>query len=173
MAIVSLAWLLASTAASAQTSTGASFSVGADIVSGCAISGSTQTSGIAFGTLNFGTQPAVLAGPIPASVIAGGGGAMQLQCTGGITLQVSVDGGQHANGSQRRLAFNGAGVGHVDYALYTNAGHGTPIPVNSAVAVTIPVSGQLDLPIYGVATLPGGGLPPGPYTDMLQVNFTW
>ena len=150
----------------------ATFAVSAQIVPGCALIGSQQTSGINFGTLNFGSYPATQSGPVGASVT--GGSALQLDCTPGVQLNVSVNGGLHASngGTQRNVVRNG-GTNAVVYSLYTSAAATTAIPVGQSVSVTAPSSGVVNLPIYGIATLPGTGLVAGVYTDTLQVTLSW
>ena len=147
--------------------------VAADVVLGCALLTSQATSGIDFGSLAFGTHPAVKSGAVTAAVVASGGGAMQVECTRGMTVQVTVGAGQHASGAQRRLALNGNTSYVVPYTLYTTAAHTTPLPVNTSVSVTVPSDGLLTLPIYGSATLPGSGLMPGAYGDTVVVTLSW
>lgn len=172
--LVCLSVFMIASPAAAQGSASASFSVGADISTGCAIGGSSQTTGINFGTLAFGSYPAVASGTVNTSVAASGGGVMQLQCTPGVTPSVAVGAGLHANGSQRRLGLSGGNTKVVSYALYADAARTKPIPVSGAVASsTVSASGLLTMPVYAVATLPGGGLTPGVYTDQLSVTVTW
>ncbi|MGE0706037.1 MAG: spore coat U domain-containing protein [Vicinamibacterales bacterium] len=148
-----------------------SFTVTAEVVEGCALVGSGQASGIDFGVLDFGTYPAVQTGPVTASVSAPGGGSVQLECTPGLELQVAVDGGQHLTGSQRRL---GDGDGSfVPYSLFSTPGHDTPIPVTGNIPVTVPGTGFVDLPIYGLAVLPGTSAMPGGYGDSVQITLSW
>lgn len=158
--------------AAAQNTTSTAFPVVADVTSGCSIASSSQTTGIAFGTMNFGTKPAVFAGNVSGSV-ALNGGIVQLRCTQGLVVRVGVDAGAHASGTQRRLWRSGSSQ-FVPYALYTDAGHTTAVPVSGTVAAaTAPASGLISLPVYGVATLPGSGLNPGTYTDTVAVTITW
>jgi spore coat protein U-like protein len=159
--------------ASATLSSAQTFTVSADVVPGCALLTSNSTSGIDFGTLSFGTHPATNSGAVMASVVASGGGTMQVECTRGLSVQVTVDAGQHASGAQRRLALGSSPTDLVSYALYTGASLATPIPVGSSVSVVVPPSGVIDLPIFGAATLPGSGLMPGTYTDTVQVTLSW
>src|SRR5262245_14033596 len=64
--------------------TTATFAVSATVVAGCMVVGSpTQTSGIGFGMLDFGTHPAVLGANINASMGLSGGSMAQIQCTSG------------------------------------------------------------------------------------------
>lgn len=160
--------LAAAAVASAQ-----SFGVSADVVLGCALPNSTQKTGLDFGVLNFGTRSAVQAGVIGTSVVATGGGPMQVECTQGMTFQLSVDAGQHASGGQRRLQHASLPANLVSYALYTSSGLTESIPVGSSVGVTVPANGQVTLPIYATATLPGQNLWPGIYSDSLQVVLSW
>jgi spore coat protein U-like protein len=144
-----------------------SFTITAEVVEGCAINGSTQSISVDFGTLSFGTHPAVFAGPVDGSVMLGAS-PVQLQCTPNLALDLSIGAGLHANAGQRQLQHTGNSAYRVAYNLYTTA-----IPTTGSTSVTIPGSGVLALPVYGVAQLPGTGLLPGAYTDSLQVTVTW
>lgn len=154
------------------TGVGQSFSVSAEIVEGCTVNQSAQTTGVNFGTLAFGSYPAVHTGPVLGSVTLGAA-TVQLECTANLALQVSVGPGLHANGVTRRLGHNGGNTYLVDYALYTNVARTSAVPLTGSVGVTMPASGVMELPIYGVATLPGTGLMPGIYNDTLQVTLAW
>jgi spore coat protein U-like protein len=149
-----------------------SFTVTAEVVEGCAINGSTQSISVAFGTLSFGTHPAVHAGPVDGSVMLSGA-PVQLQCTPNLALDLAIGAGLHATAGQRQLQHTGNSAYRVQYNLYTTAAHTTAIPTTGSTSVTIPGSGVLTLPVYGVAQLPGTGLLPGAYTDSLQVTVTW
>ena len=149
-----------------------SFSVTAEIVEGCALAGATQTSGLDFGTLNFGTYPAVHTGTLTASSV-GAGGSVQVECTAGLTMQISVDGGQHLNGGTRRLGLSGGGGSYVPYSLFTTPANNVAVPIGSPASIVIPPAGVVDIPIYGLLTLSGAGLMPGTYEDVLQVTLSW
>lgn len=149
------------------------FSVQAEIVQGCALVGSNQVADLDFGTLAFGAVPAVFFGDVTATAVGGGGTATQIWCTPGMQLQVAVDAGTHASGGQRHLARVGGGSPLIPYGLYADALHAAAIPLSGSVPVSVPGGGFLDLPIHGVATLPGGGLLPGHYADVLQVTLSW
>lgn len=146
------------------------FTVNAEVVEGCVLIGTTGTSGLDFGILDFGSAPAIVAAELPGSAMTGSL-ATQLWCTPGLSMQVSVDAGQHASGGQRMLARSGGG--QVPYALFVDSGHSVAIPPGGPVGVTAPPGGLIDLPIYGLASVPGGALMPGSYTDTLQVTVSW
>jgi spore coat protein U-like protein len=148
-----------------------SFTVSADVVPGCLVSGSTETTGLDFGTLAFGTHPATTAGPLQAMATTGSGGTLELECTAGLTLTVSVDAGQHGDVSSRHLMAPGGTP--VPYALYVDADHTTPLPPGGSVDVAVPPSGVMALPIHAVAYLPGSQQAPGLYTDTLGVTLSW
>jgi spore coat protein U-like protein len=149
-----------------------SFTITAEIVEGCAINGSTQSISVDYGTLSFGTHPAVLAGPVVGSVMLGAA-PVQLQCTPNLALDLSIGAGLHASAGQRQLQHTGNTTFRVPYFLYTTPAHTTAIPTTGSTSVTVPGSGVLALPVYGVAQLPGTGLLPGAYTDSLQITVTW
>lgn len=149
--------------------TTANFQVSATVSAGCWMVGnSTLTSGIGFGTLDFGTHPAVRAGHQDAAIGMAGSPA-QLQCTPGATVTMTIDGGQNAQGSQRRMRH---GTHFMPYTLTTQPGGGTVVQPGVGVSVDASTGPTL-VPVYGRATAPGTGLPAGQYTDTVQVVFSW
>lgn len=148
------------------------FTVQATVVEGCALVGSNQTSGLDFGTMDFGSMPAVLAGVVPAMALTGGS-PTRVWCTPGVQLQMAIDAGIHESGGQRFLARAGGGSAAVPYGLYADSSHATPIPAAQQVPISVPLDGFVDLPVYGLASLPGGGLLPGQYGDVLHVTLSW
>lgn len=151
--------------------TSANFPVSATISSGCLVVGNpSQTSGVGFGKLDFGTHAATMSGSVNASLSMSAGSMAQVQCTPGVTVTMTLDGGQNASGSQRRMKL-GAG-NYLPYTLYTAPGGTTPLMPGVGVSVNAS-SGPISLPVYGVATMPSGGLPAGQYSDTVQVMFSW
>lgn len=149
--------------------TTASFVVTAQVVAGCGIVGTSQTSGLDFGTLDFGTHSTVATGELSAVALSGGL-PVQIECSPGSTLSITVDAGLHANAGQRRLQL----VGQADvvaYALYADAARTQPLLIGQPVS--LPVSGTINMPIHGVLTLPGTGLPAGAYADTAQVTLSY
>ena len=107
---------------------------------------------------------------ISATLSAGGGSMAQVQCTPGAAVTVTLDGGLHAQGGQRRLKM---GSNHyLPYRLYTSSAMATAFQPGVGVPMTAG-AGAMNLPVYGVATPPGAGLPAGQYSDTVQVIFGW
>lgn len=151
--------------------TTATFTVSASVVAGCMVVGNpTQTSGIGFGMLDFGSQPAVLGANINASVSMSGSGMAQIQCTSGVPVTMTLDGGQNATGTQRRM--RRAPNHYVPYALHASASGNAPIAPGAGVSVST-TQGAMNLPVWGIASVPAGGVPSGQYTDTVQVVFSW
>lgn len=149
--------------------TTANFLVSATVSSGCWVVGNaSQTSGIGFGRLDFGSHPAIQAGNYDAAIGLASSPA-QVQCTPGSTVTMTIDGGQNAQGGQRRMRF---GSNYLPYTLTTQPGGGTVVQPGVGVSVDA-TAGPTYVPVYGRATAPGGGLPAGQYTDTLQVVFSW
>ena len=143
----------------------ATFQVSASVVAGCVVSG-TNTG--VFGTLDFGTQSGVASTSVSASYVQST--TITLACTPGTAVSMSINGGGNYTTS-RNLKING-NTNTVPYTLYTNAAHTTPIPVNSAVALSYGNANNITLPIYGLLTLPGPTRA-GTYTDTLTVMLSW
>ena len=151
--------------------TTASFAVSATVTAGCMVVGNpSQTSGVGFGMLDFGSQPGVLSTTVSTTVSMSGNGMAQMQCTSGVPVTMTIDGGQNASGSQRRM--KRAPNYYVPYALYAAAGGNSPIAPGSPMSVNTS-NGAMTLPVWGIASPPGTGLPAGQYSDTVQVLFSW
>jgi len=147
--------------------------VTARIDTGCRVVGQqTQTSGLDFGALDFGTYPSLFAVALTARS-QGPAGTLQLTCNGITTANVSIGTGLYANGNQRRMA---SGVNRVAYDLYADSGLSLPFSGATPRAITVSPGGgtaTVDLPIYGrVAPLPGG-YAAGSYQDDVQITVSW
>lgn len=149
----------------------ANFAVNATVSSGCLVVGNpSQTTGVGFGKLDFGTQPAILGTTVNASLSMNAGSMAQIQCTTGVSVTMTLDGGQNALGNQRRMKL--APNNYLPYTLYSTGGSAVPLLPGVGFSITAS-SSPMTLPVYGTATLPGGGVPAGQYTDTVQVVFSW
>jgi spore coat protein U-like protein len=157
------------TAGATQVPTTATFAVTAQVVSGCVVV-SGSSSGLNFGTLAFGSYPAVSTGQVSASAT---GGSAQIQCTPGVTLTMTIDGGLNPSASATQRNVKATGATLVGYRLYADSGHTQAIGINQGVSVVVPASGSVTLPIYGVLTLPGATAAPGTYSDTAQVTISY
>ncbi|MDA8523564.1 spore coat protein U domain-containing protein [Acidovorax sp. NCPPB 4044] len=166
-----LALLSPAPAVPATIPTTGSFSVNAAIVRGCMVAGgSGQTTGLNFGTIDFGTHSAVRTGNETRLAGSGMGGQALIQCTPGTAVQVAADEGQHAQGGQRRLS-NSAG-GYVPYALALVAATTAALVPNVPAGITLGATATA-LPLQGTVTFPGFGLAAGTYTDTVRVTLSW
>jgi spore coat protein U-like protein len=166
-ATFAVGWQLLAGTGSAQ-----SFSVTAEVVAGCAVTGSGATTGLEFGALDFGSHPAVGMQSLNASTLLSGG-TLEMRCTPGLSLQVSLGDGLHAQSGQRHLVHTGAPGEKVPYALYADADKSTPFPPATPLSMAVPADGLLVLPVYGVATLTATGKTPGEYRDVVSVTIAW
>ncbi len=148
----------------------ATFLVSATVTAGCWVVGNiSQTSGIGFGLLDFGTRSAIQPSSYTASISMGGASPAMVQCTPGATVTMTVDGGQNALGGQRRMR---SGTHYVAYTLTTLPGAGVAITPGAGMTVDASAGPTL-LPVFGNANVPGTGLPAGLYTDTVQVVLSW
>ncbi|MDY0419574.1 spore coat U domain-containing protein [Enterobacter sp. 170198] len=147
--------------------TSQSFKVSATIVPGCAVA--TGSGGL-FGTLDFGTHNGVESAPVSTSFVPNG--ALSIACTPGVSLSMSINGGQNY-ASVRRMKRSG-GTEVVAYRLYSSSSlaANSEIGVNQAIPVTYTNSNNIALPLFGVALLTGFS-PAGSYSDQLTVTLSW
>lgn len=151
------AWSVGLTAATSQ-----SFQVSATVTAGCLVVGGVSD----YGSLAFGSHSALSTSTVSA-VLTGG---VQLQCTPGVTLNMTVDGGQY-NSSGRHMQLN-SGSERVAYQLYSDAAYSQSLGISQSVAVAYSDANHISLPIYGRVQL-SGSQPGGTYSDVLQVQLSW
>ena len=142
--------------------TSQSFQVSATVTAACLVMGGASN----YGNLDFGTQSALATNTVPVQLSA----SVQLQCSPGVTLNMSVNGGQH-NGNGRHLQLDG-GNARVAYQLFSDAAFSESLGIGQSVAVAYSDANNIRLPIYGQVQLPGDQ-PGGIYSDVLQVQLSW
>lgn len=142
------------------------------LISSCQVNGSTASTGVNFGALNFGTQTALFT-QAGAQVLAGGGGAMSILCSNGAIPLIKVGVGGHdglSTGGTRALA-DGSG-NYVPYDFYTDAGLSTVLPINGTITLPTSSGAAQTVNLYGKA-IGKAGLPPGTYTDTVAVELSF
>lgn len=151
----------------AQAVTTQSFLVAATITPGCSVTAGT---GGVLGSLNFGTRSGVATGQVSTSFVPNG--SLSIACTPGVSLSMSIDGGQHYASVRRMQRASGTDV--VAYRLYSSSSlaANSEIGVNQAIPVTYTNSNNIALPLFGVALLTGFS-PAGTYSDQLTVTLSW
>lgn len=144
--------------------TSSTFQVTAQIVAGCLVVGGVT----AYGVLDFGTSSALSTATLSTSL---GGTTVTFQCTPGVALNMSLDGGQNSASGSRNLKRSG-GTQLLAYQLYRDAAFSQSLGIGSSVAVSYSDPTAIKLPVYGRTTLTGT-LPAGTYTDVVQVTVSW
>ena len=149
------------------------FQVSADIVRGCAVDGlgMSGTTG-KFGKIDFGSTSAL--SPSTQTASLSGSQVIVLRCTPGISLNVTLNGGEHADPGVRNLQRSGLPATRLNYRLYSDAGLTTEYVINQARAITVPSASAngVTLPIHGRIVL-SGGHPSGTYSDIVVVTLNW
>ena len=153
---------------------------------GCLINGSPSQSGINFGTLDFGNNPATfgeLTTQLSGTGVGGAGTAFTIQCTTtSYTVRITGNTNSATPGSTvgtpgatpryLRTASNTQGIA---YSVYNDSGFGTEIGNNTNIARSSNANGIDSYTLY--ARIQGGGnsvtVLPGIYTDTLNVNVTY
>jgi len=142
-----------------------SFQVSASVVAGCQIEG-----GGLLGTLDFGTHAGIANQTVNATLVANP--SLNIACTPGTALTMSIDGGAHYSDTRNLNLLNGSVL--IPYRLFTHAGYapGGEIMVNQNLALAYNDGDNIRLPIYGQLQL-NGFSQAGTYTDTLTVTLSW
>ena len=91
--LTGVSMLLAAPLGAVTTST---FTVTAQVVAGCLVVGGVTS----YGTLDYGSQSALSTGLLSTSL---GGSTVTFQCTPGVAMSMSLDGGQNTASGTRNL----------------------------------------------------------------------
>lgn len=142
------------------------------LTSACQVNGSSGTTGLNFGSLNFGTQDSLFT-TANGQVLGGGGGAMSILCSAGTVPAIRVRAGTHdgqSAGGTRALA-DGSG-NFVPYDFYTDAGHTTLLAIDGTITLPTSTGVAQIVNLYGQAR-GKAGLPAGTYTDTVAVELSF
>lgn len=135
----------------------------------CEVNGATETTGVDFGTLDFGTH-STLFDEATSAVEGNGAGAISVQCTPGADASLTIVSGANdadaISGGTRALK-NGSLV--VPYDIYSDEARTLRLDNDSAVEFTADGTVQT-VNIYGKA-VGTAGLTAGTYTDTISVNL--
>lgn len=167
-----LAGLGLALASQAQAATTGTIDSKLILTAACQVNGSSGTSGVSFGALDFGTKDSLFT-TAGAQVIGGGGGAMSILCSAGTVPVIRVGAGAHdgqSAGGSRALA-DGAG-NFVPYDFYTDAGHTQPLAIDGTITLPISTGVAQTVNLYGQAR-GKAGLPAGVYTDTVSVELSF
>ncbi|TDF81518.1 spore coat U domain-containing protein [Pseudomonas sp. H9] len=142
------------------------------LTASCQVNGSSGSSGLNFGALNFGTTEALFT-QAAGQVLGGGGGAMSILCSNGVVPVIKVGAGAHdaqSVGGTRALA-DGAG-NFVPYDFYTDSGHTQLLAINGTITLPTSTGVAQTVNLYGLAK-GKAGLPAGVYTDTVNVELSF
>lgn len=142
------------------------------LISACHVNGSSASSGLNFGALDFGTQDALF-GTANAQVLGGSGGAMSILCSAGTIPAIRVRAGTNdgqSSGGTRALA-DGAG-NFVPYDFYTDTGRTQVLDIDGTITLPTSTGVAQTVNLYGQAR-GKAGLPAGVYTDTVAVELTF
>ena len=135
---------------------------------GCQLVGITREAGVdSLGILDFGHTSRLDGPSAPLSAALINPRLPRLECNPDTTYQLQIDGGQHGGNADVRYLTLGPGSPAIPYRLFRDPARQIPLLVN------VPVSGSVDLPLYGRIE-PLQLIPPvGLYADLLKVTLTW
>ncbi|WP_168409033.1 spore coat protein U domain-containing protein [Erwinia amylovora] len=167
----------------ADTATG-TINATLNLTNSCLVNGQVGTTGINFGSLNFGTSPSTFT-TLSASVSGSAGSGIYVNCSAGDTYNVQITGSNTApatvygtvTASPRYLISTTSSTTAIAYTLYPSSSSSTPIANNTnltANGTSDPVLGS-NYQIFGQIT--GGGnnaaIPERTYTDVINVAVNY
>ena len=162
--------LLLASQAQAATVTG-QINASLVLISSCQVNGSTASTGVNFGALNFGTQTALFT-TAGAQVLGTGNSALSVLCSNGAIPVIKVGAGSHdgqGTGGTRALS---DGTNFVAYDFFTDSGLTTSLPINGTITLPTSTGAAQTVNLYGKA-VGKAGLPPGTYTDTVAVELSF
>ncbi|WP_275554243.1 spore coat protein U domain-containing protein [Mixta sp. Marseille-Q2659] len=174
---------LITTSTLAATTTG-TINATLTLTTGCLVNGQPGTSGVNFGTLDFGSSAATF-DTLNATLVGAAGTGIYVRCTTGQTYNVQVTSSNAApatvygevTGQPRYLLLGADNTQGISYTLYSDAGFSNAIANNTSIPATGTANPTLgdNYQIFGRIT--GGGfnatIPAGTYTDTISVAVNY
>ncbi|YCI29888.1 spore coat U domain-containing protein [Erwinia sp. PK3-005] len=183
LAVAGCALPLIATSSFAATTTG-TINATLTLTTGCLVNGQPGTTGVNFGTLDFGSSAATF-DTLNATLVGTAGTGIYVRCTTGQTYNVQVTSSNAApatvygevTGQPRYLLLGSDNTQGISYTLYSDAGFANAIANNT----NLPANGTAD-PTLGenyqiFGRIVGGGfdatIPAGTYTDTISVAVNY
>lgn len=155
---------------SARAETSKAFTVGAVIAQGCAVTANSGAGGT-YGNIDFGTLSGLAAQSVSASLVSSGQQGVKLDCTPGMSVNLTADQGDHASGGVRQLAHSSQASSTIPYQLFANGSQ--TAWTTQAVGVSFPAGvQQKTLTLSATASL-SGPTRGGAYSDTVRITVAW
>ena len=140
------------------------------VTNACVVNGATQvqTNIGGMGDINFADQPGIF-GNVDGQLV-GSLGALQIQCSPGVTPQLTIGSGGNDSAGKRRMAANG---NMLEYRLFSDTQRLSELVIGSRIALGTATTTPFTVPIYARVTSGGAVIAAGRYTDSVQVTLTW
>ncbi|MBM3110509.1 spore coat protein U domain-containing protein [Pseudomonas sp. P66] len=124
------------------------------------------------GVLDFGSQGPSWTGPLLSHVDEeASNDSLMVRCNPSVrAFTVSINGGTHGDGGNRRLS-NGREL--IAYQLSADASGNAHYGIGQQLNFSINSTAQIPIPIYGVLVAHPQSLPAGIYRDTLMVTLDW
>lgn len=163
--------MFAGTRAEAGSASG-TIAVALNVTDACVVNGATAftTTLGQVGAISFADQPGLFGNVSAAMVATGGGSAISVLCSPGLSPSLSINAGLHDASNLHHLA---SGSNLIAYHLYSDSGHTNEIQISQSLSLGTTTSSAINVPIYAVANSGGQVMPGGSYTDTVQVTLSW
>lgn len=162
---IGLVSLMLTAPAAAETSK--NFQVSAVIANGCVISGGSGS----WGTISFGTVNGAVTSNPEADLIGPAATGLALDCTPGMTANVTAGPGNQATAGVRRLRHSTLLNSHISYDLLVGSGQ-TLWTTQSVPLIFSAGTSRMVLPIRARAHLTAPTAA-GDYTDTVNITISW
>ncbi len=163
--------LFGATPAQAGSAAG-TIAVSLNVTDACLVNGASSytTSLGQVGAITFADQPGLFGNTDASLVATGGGGAISVLCSPGLSPTLTIGSGAHDSGGLHHLA---AGSNQVAYHLFTDSGRSNEISIGQALSLGTTTTTAINVPIYARTNSGGVVMPSGAYTDTVQVTLAW
>lgn len=161
---------LGSAPAKAASSTG-TIGVSLNVNASCMVNGAAMAANLGqIGSIAFADQSGIF-GDTSASLIAtGGGNAISVLCSPGLTPSLTIGTGAHDGGGLHHIA---SGSNELPYHLYSDSGASNEITINQQISLGTATTTAFSIPLYAHVNSGGVVVAAGSYTDTIQVTLNW
>ena len=167
--ILAVATMSSAVPAAADSSAG-TIAVSINVTNACVVNGATtpQANVGSLGEIAFADQPGIF-GNVDGQLV-GTLGTLQVQCSPGVTPQLTIGSGANDAAGKRRMASSG---NMLDYRLFSDSQRTSELTIGSRITLGTATTAPFSVPIYARVNSGGNVIAAGRYTDTVQVTLTW
>ena len=170
LALAATAFATAPAKAANGTSNG-TIAISLNVGASCMVNGAAMAANLGqVGAIAFPDQSGIFPDTSASLIATGGGSAISILCSPGLTPTLTFGTGANDNGGTHRMA---SGGNFLPYHLFNDAASSTEYTINKQISLGTATTTAFSVPVFAHTNSGGVVVAAGAYTDTVQVTLAW